>query len=51
MQGRTEYVNELLASIEEMSASIEERESMESDFSIAREIIEQLREEVDYLRT
>lgn len=46
MQGKDAFIQELLQRIDAMIASIEDRETMDDDLSITRELAEQLREEV-----
>jgi hypothetical protein len=49
MQGREAFIDDLLHKIDSMISSIEERELLEEDLSIARELAEQLREEIESL--
>lgn len=46
MQGRESFIEDLLHKIDSIIFSIEEREVMEEDLSVSRELAEQLREEV-----
>lgn len=50
MQGRDLFLNELLEKLDDIIDSIEEREMIEDDFSITRELAEQLRDEVQSLQ-
>lgn len=50
MQGRNIFLDELLSKLESMISVIEEREIVDPDLSIARELAEQLREEVESLQ-
>jgi hypothetical protein len=49
MQGRVTFVEDLLENMETMINSIEEREVIEPDFNIIRELAEQLRGEIEAL--
>lgn len=46
MQGRNIFIEELLHKVDSIILAIEEREVMEEDLCVARELAEQLREEV-----
>lgn len=50
MQGRDDFIEDLLHKIDSMIHSIEDRETMEEDLSIARELAEQLKDEVQSLQ-
>lgn len=50
MQGRRQFVEELLEQIDSMLTIIEQHEEEDFSFGLAREIAEQLHEEVDSLR-
>lgn len=50
MQGREIFLDELIHKIDAMIHTIEEREVMEEDLTLARELAEQLREEVQSLQ-
>jgi hypothetical protein len=50
MQGRNIFLEELLSRIDSMISAIEGREVIDPDLSIARELAEQLREEVESLQ-
>jgi len=50
MQGRDIFLDELIDKIDSMIQSIEDREMMEEDLSIARELAEQLKDEVQSLQ-
>lgn len=50
MQGRDRFIQNLLDTIDEMIENIDERETIDSDFNIARELAEQLREEISSLQ-
>ena len=47
--GRRAFIEELIETIESVVVDIEERESIEPDLAIARELAEQLREELETL--
>jgi len=49
MQGRIAFIEELLETTEGMIGEIEERESVEPDLAIVRELAEQLRQELETL--
>ena len=49
MQGRVIFLQDLLEKIDDMIESLEDREQMEGDLSIARELADQLRDEVESL--
>ena len=51
MLGREEVLRELLSTVEGMIDNIEDREATEPDFAIARELAEQLREEIESLQS
>jgi len=46
MNGRETVIQELIESIDDMLAVIEEQDSVESDFALVREVADQLREEI-----
>jgi hypothetical protein len=50
MEERDDFLEELVGKINSMINSIEELELMESDLSVARELAEQLRDEVQSLQ-
>ncbi len=50
MQAREYLLEELIENVSEMVESIEERESMEPDFGLVRELAEQLKEELQSLQ-
>ena len=50
MQGRNEFLDELIHKIDAMIESIEDREMMEGDLHLTRELAEQLRDEVESLQ-
>ena len=50
MQGREILLDDLIGNVNEMLASIEEREAVEPDFGVVREFAEQLREELESLQ-
>lgn len=49
MQGRVAFVEELLETTVGMIAEIEDREAVEPDLAIVRELAEQLRQELETL--
>ena len=49
MQGRVAFVEELIETMNLMIHEIEERESVEPDLALMRELAEQLREEIETL--
>ena len=51
VQGRREILQELEDTIERVINLIEERESVEPDFAIVRELAEQLGEEIEALQS
>lgn len=50
MQGRENFLQELVEKVDRMIEVIEERENIEPDFSFVREYAEQLREELKSLQ-
>ena len=50
MSGRKPIVEELIESIDAMLEVIEEQEIIEPDYAVAREVAEQLREELSDLQ-
>lgn len=50
LQARELFITELLNTVNEMVADIEEKEQTEPDLGIVREFVEQLREEIESLR-
>ncbi len=49
MQGRIAFIEELIDTLTQMIHEIEEREQIEPDLALTREIAEQLREEIETL--
>lgn len=45
-QGRCEFLYDLIESVEDMTTNIADREVIEPDFAIVRELAEQLSEEL-----
>ena len=50
MQGKADFLEQLLSSLNGIIDEIDEREQMESDWIVARELAEQLRDEVESLQ-
>lgn len=50
MQGRDIFIEELIHRVDAIISMVADRETVEDDFSIARELAEQLREEVESLQ-
>lgn len=50
MEDREEFIYNLLENIEEMIRTIEDKEVDDEEFSMAREIAEQLRTEIESLQ-
>lgn len=50
MQTRNDYIHDLMTSIENMITSLEDREVEDTGFAIARELAEQLFEELEALQ-
>lgn len=49
MQGRVAFIEELIETMNLMIHEIEEREAVEPDLALMRELAEQLREEIETL--
>ncbi len=49
MQGRVAFIEELIETMNSMMREIEERETVEPDLALVRELAEQLREEIETL--
>lgn len=49
-QGRTEFIYDLIENVDSMADTIADREIVEPDLGIVRELAEQLREELHALR-
>ena len=49
-QGRTEFIYDLIENVDNMAGVIADREIVEPDLGIVRELAEQLREELHALR-